>query len=139
MRNLLRIAGAAGVAAVLTLTVAACDTASVPTAPVTGAAVSGAGASSEATGGQDVETVCHVTSEGPVTPFVGGDQVLGLTGHVITVAQSAVAAHCGHGDHKPQPQKVTGDPCQRRIDIVTQNTCDGGLAVFPRWSSKYGS
>lgn len=137
MQSKLGFVTAAGVAVGIALAVAACDTGpAAPTAP--GGDAAGTAAVAEARGGQAKVLVCHVTSEGEIVPK-GGGSALGLTGHVIAVAEAALPAHCAHGDHEPNDEKSAGDSCQRRIDIETPNVeCNGNVTVLPPWASEAG-
>lgn len=65
--------------------------------------------------------VCHITAEGE---WRGAN---GYIGHVIEVSENAVKAHCSHGDHAPNPNKVIGDECGRWLTQVVD--CDNEFVV----------
>ena len=136
----LRLAGTLGIVALLS-SIAGCGqmpTLSAPSAPSVSPSLNSAGLSTDVALAARAATVhmCHITSEDTILTQ-DGDEVLGLVGHVIFISPAAEAAHCGHGDHTPRPEKVVGDVCQRPIDRPTPNvTCAGEeQLVRPRWAT----
>ncbi|MFC2156248.1 hypothetical protein ACFLT9_00285 [Acidobacteriota bacterium] len=64
----------------------------------------------------DKVKLCHITGV--------NDAGTRLVGHVIEVAQSAVKAHCAHGDHNPKRTELPiGADCWRPANS-TPFTCE---------------
>jgi len=81
--------------------------------------------------------ICHIFDIRPVDPDdPEGPQE--FVGEVLSVAEPALKAHCGHGDHDdPLPEDEDGNPmigaeCTRPADAAEGDfTCNGENATTP--------
>ena len=72
--------------------------------------------------------LCHITGQPPqkcVNVREGNPSGECVVGHVIEVSESAVPAHCGHGDHLNINRNYEkGDDCERPVEWTVDEDCN---------------